>query len=86
MDHATTVAATVHREADGRWMLSLESSTTEVIETVPTGWGGTGRFYDEGLNYVAPLLRERGLAYTQPWTQDGERYSVVVHQPAPWRH
>lgn len=84
MDHAATLAATVLRDAAGTWVLTLESSTTDVVETVPTGWDGSGRFYDEGLNNVGVLLNERGLVYTGPWTEADGTYTVMLHRRATW--
>lgn len=67
MDHTTTSGASVF-EHDGIWWLSLESSTTEVIETVKIDWDGMGGFYQAGLNHVAPMLEARGLRYTS-WAE-----------------
>jgi hypothetical protein len=84
MDHTSTVSASVYRDATGGWMLALEGPTTEIVETVQTEWDGSGTFYDEGLNLVAPLLAARGLAYNTPWAQFGDRYTVAVHGRANW--
>lgn len=81
----TPLAASVFCDfTTGRWILALEGPSTEVIEVVPTGWDGRGRFQDEGLNAVAPLLTARNLAYNTTWTEVDGRYTVAVHRPARW--
>jgi hypothetical protein len=82
MDHAATVGASVY-EDDSVWLLALESSSGDVVETITTGWDGTGGFFNRGLNYVAPLITERGLVYTS-WLEFGGRYVAVLHRPAAW--
>ena len=82
MDHTATSGATVFEDG-GIWQLSLESSTTDVVETVETGWDGTGSFEQEGLNFVGPMLRARGLRY-RSWSELDSRYVAVLHRAASW--
>jgi len=78
MDHTATVGASVFEEG-GIWLLALESSTGDVVEVIPTGWDGLGGFEQRGLDFVAPLLAERGLRY-QRWIDAYGRYVAVLHR------
>ena len=82
MDHTATSGATVF-EDDGIWWLSLESSTTDVVEAVETCWDGTGSFDEDCLNLVGPMLHARGLRY-RSWSELNGRYTAVLHRAAPW--
>jgi hypothetical protein len=81
MDHTTTTGASVY-EQDGVWILALESSTGDVVETIDTGWDGTGGFEQHGLNAVAPLLRDRDLLYQAWMEQDGRQVAVLYQRPS----
>jgi hypothetical protein len=74
VDHTATV---------GTWLLALEASTGVVVEVIPTGWDGSGGFYDSCLNFVAPLLHARGLRY-QSWMELDGRQVAVMHQRTSW--
>jgi hypothetical protein len=82
MDHATTTAASVC-ERDGLRILELSSSTGEVVETIDTGWDGTGSFEHRGLDFVAKLLNERELVY-EAWIEAGGSQMAMVYQRPPW--